>query len=782
MNSTLVNAVNVFTTLGTGQKIFVFAGAGAGVDSDVDARLQLPLGADLRRAMLRKYYCVEPSTLDSAELDKDLVGKFEAEFSDPASPDQVWEHIIEKRDQTLDYSTLLAELFPPEQPVPAAYYLLARWFFSDSKFGGFATTNFDEKLDHAFHAVAESMNKLLGRDYHVASNPEGFEYHGGTDLSKVVMKIHGSLSQPWTLIGGYKRKTRFKASQRRKSNFEPYLALSKAMESCSVWIFLGYAFLDFDLVEVLAQTASRRKHPTQVFVVNRSGMPQGVQRLKEKCSSDNIRLHPVGEKADVFLRSVVNSLTSKNPLGVELPKDEKRLLRHGPEFIPKCEGRLLPVGLPKFADIIHGEFCFSKSIAPKVRDFIDSGEVQRLRNIKQLSFVNLKAQSASHDRFSHTLGVAHLADQFCSSFANGGDQRYRLPPDYDLAALASDHLHFVLSCILHDIGHGPLGHTIDLVRDKLMVAGDHERDSIELFLNAVEQGRAYADLDFAYRGAVAASDNIAAILRKTHPLGCILSNDGLDLDRLDYMLRDSYHTIPCVQTKCQGWAKMRKSSDKLASEKDVLMRAMHIRALGKRYVAAYKLEKRDILTVAAKLYVWLYDNVYFCPENLCAQAMMSIAIGELRQSGKYTFNEILRLTDVELFAELEKFGNPLVREMAYLVKYRRLYDYLGEVVYDSAVKLPDAEISEALQIPHEDRFTVLFASKGAKAFEVHFLNLCDEATSAERLAATRNRILIFVWPGAKHRMTGLLDRVSKAVAMKLSCKCEIRTGPDPAAE
>ncbi|MFB6117892.1 HD domain-containing protein [Halosegnis sp.] len=152
---------------------------------------------------------------------------------------------------------------------------------------------------------------------------------------------------------------------------------------------------------------------------------------------------------------------------------------------------------------------------PVAGDLIDTPAVQRLRHVKQLSTVQLVYPSANHTRFEHSLGVYHLADRALESL--GVDE----PQAQTVRAAA----------LLHDIGHGPYGHqTEEIIRRE--TGRDH--DEIGELLIETELAGVLEAHDIA-------PDQVAALVRGEGELGQLVSGE-LDVDRMDYLVRDAHHT------------------------------------------------------------------------------------------------------------------------------------------------------------------------------------------------------------------------------------------------
>lgn len=157
-----------------------------------------------------------------------------------------------------------------------------------------------------------------------------------------------------------------------------------------------------------------------------------------------------------------------------------------------------------------------------VVSLIDTPEFQRLRRIRQLGLAYFAYQAAEHSRFTHSLGAFHLAARMIA----------KLRLDYEI----SDHEQTAVrvAALLHDIGHGPFSHVIESI-----LGFHHEQFSIEAILSR-ETGIGMKLSAFSPDLA----NDIAAIIRgdfRRRALGQLVSSQ-LDVDRMDYLLRDSLMT------------------------------------------------------------------------------------------------------------------------------------------------------------------------------------------------------------------------------------------------
>ena len=157
-----------------------------------------------------------------------------------------------------------------------------------------------------------------------------------------------------------------------------------------------------------------------------------------------------------------------------------------------------------------------------VVSLIDTPEFQRLRRIRQLGLAYFAYQAAEHSRFTHSLGAFHLAGRAVA----------KLRLNYKIADEAQTAVR--VAALLHDIGHGPFSHVIESILDF-----HHEDFTIEAVLSdETEIGR------LLQKFSPDLAKDIAAIIRGDfRPLALAqLVSSQLDVDRMDYLLRDSLMT------------------------------------------------------------------------------------------------------------------------------------------------------------------------------------------------------------------------------------------------
>ena len=157
-----------------------------------------------------------------------------------------------------------------------------------------------------------------------------------------------------------------------------------------------------------------------------------------------------------------------------------------------------------------------------VMDLVDTAPFQRLRRIRQLGPAYRTFHSAESSRFTHSLGVFHLARR-------AFERMLPLAPELETYRGL-----LYGAALLHDIGHGPLSHT-----GEEMFGLHHEAWSARVIRHHPE---IHDCLESHASGTAEEVANLLEHGRSPHPLIKHLVSSQLDCDRLDYLLRDSYST------------------------------------------------------------------------------------------------------------------------------------------------------------------------------------------------------------------------------------------------
>ena len=167
-----------------------------------------------------------------------------------------------------------------------------------------------------------------------------------------------------------------------------------------------------------------------------------------------------------------------------------------------------------FNDPVYGFISFPK---PSILlDVIDHPYFQRLRRISQTGMTNLVYPGANHTRFHHALGAYHLTTKAIEVLRQKG---------VDISHEEAEGV--CLAVLMHDMGHGPFSHALE----NTIINFHHEKLSLA-FMEA---------LNVHFNGKL---ETAIQIFTDVHPKKFLyqLVSGQLDMDRLDYLIRDSYFT------------------------------------------------------------------------------------------------------------------------------------------------------------------------------------------------------------------------------------------------
>ena len=210
-------------------------------------------------------------------------------------------------------------------------------------------------------------------------------------------------------------------------------------------------------------------------------------------------------------------------------------------------------------------------------DIIEHPYFQRLRRIKQVSLTNLVFPSALHTRFAHSLGAMHLMRRAIHLLRGKG---YDIT-DEELEAAS-------LAILLHDSGHGPFSHTLE---SSIVKGISHEDLSVMIMkkFNELHDGH----LDMAIR--IFTGEYEKGFLSK-------LISSQLDVDRIDYLKRDSFFT---------GVAEGNVNAERLLDMMEVVDNELAIEAKGIYSVESFLVSRRI-----------MYWQVYMHKTVLSAEYML----------------------------------------------------------------------------------------------------------------------------------------------------------------
>lgn len=165
-------------------------------------------------------------------------------------------------------------------------------------------------------------------------------------------------------------------------------------------------------------------------------------------------------------------------------------------------------------DPVHG---FIKIPHEILFDVIEHPYFQRLRRIGQTGLLNLIFPGATHTRFHHAIGAMHLMFTALETLKLKG---VKISKEEEKSAM--------LAILMHDIGHGPFSHALE---NMLMDDWHHEKLSLLLM----------RDLDGQFGGELSMAIEMFLGQYPRKFFNQLISSQ-LDVDRLDYLKRDSFYT------------------------------------------------------------------------------------------------------------------------------------------------------------------------------------------------------------------------------------------------
>lgn len=269
---------------------------------------------------------------------------------------------------------------------------------------------------------------------------------------------------------------------------------------------------------------------------------------------------------------------------------------------------------------------------------------QRLRRIRQLGLTHLVYPGAHHTRFHHAIGSMHLMTEAIEVLRGKG----HIIPDKEAEAVT-------IAILLHDIGHGPFSHALE---NSLVSSTTHEELS-ELFMDRLNN-----DLNDSLSLAI-------KIFRNQYPKKFLhqLVSGQLDMDRLDYLNRDSFFTGV--------------SEGVISSDRIIKMLELHNDELAIEAKGIYSIEK---FIIARRLMYW---QVYLHKTVVSAENLL---INILRRAKELLLNKI------------DLFSTPALKNLL-LHEYTRNDFLTDKNLLDVFAALDDSDISASVKVwgSHSDK-------------------------------------------------------------------------------
>jgi len=241
-----------------------------------------------------------------------------------------------------------------------------------------------------------------------------------------------------------------------------------------------------------------------------------------------------------------------------------------------------------------------------VYDVLQHPYVQRLNRIKQLGLSYMVYPGAVHSRFGHSIGAMHLMQEAIGSLRQKGVE---ITDEEATSAM--------IAILLHDIGHGPFSHVLE----HTIVDGVTHEDISLLMMERINVDLGERD-EYKKTGDKGPLGMAISIFRNEYPKHFLhqLISSQLDVDRMDYLCRDSFFT---------GVQEGRVASERLLKMLDVHQDRLVVQVKG-----IYSVEK---FLVARRLMYW---QVYLHKTSVAAEQQLIKILSRakvLARSGKELF-------------------------------------------------------------------------------------------------------------------------------------------------
>jgi HD superfamily phosphohydrolase len=343
-----------------------------------------------------------------------------------------------------------------------------------------------------------------------------------------------------------------------------------------------------------------------------------------------------------------------------------------------------------FRDPVHGLVEFKGGDRP-IADLLDTHAMQRLRRIKQMGFAWLVYPGAEHSRFGHALGAFHIAQRVA--------RRLELPH-----AVAR---HVKVAALLHDVGHGPFSHAWEHV----FAGHDHESWGGRI---ATEDPELRAALE---RLEPDLPETLRAFWSKSYvpEFARKLVSSQLDVDRLDYLLRDGHYSGAGYATYDLDWiihaiqvARVRPDHEDLVVDYRRGMYAVEQYLFARSYMYAQVYHHK---TVRAAEHMFIHTLERFAQLARAGAEPPGLAIaGAMARGDRVTVADYLRLHDVSLTTALDRWAgvtgepadDPVLRDLSARLAARRLFKTfdlgddraLADRLWPAALALANARFGE----------------------------------------------------------------------------------------
>lgn len=262
------------------------------------------------------------------------------------------------------------------------------------------------------------------------------------------------------------------------------------------------------------------------------------------------------------------------------------------------------------------------AVDASLRKVLSQPIVQRLNHIRQLSFAYLKFGSATHTRLAHSLGACRNAElvmrrvfQEGRIYTQNGIKRIDLSDDQQKALIKLARF----AALLHDLGHGPLSHALETHLGIAMQAKKPSKPDKELSIKYIGRylSQIISDEGVNLDDLIGLMSEDRLSLKPWMHFIADLIDSPLDVDRMDYLVRDAHMTgLSIGGLNIQALIERAVPFEEVEKEGKKIELAFDFSALP--YIEQF-LYARDVM----------YLNCYEYPDKVCAERMLGRAFEDL---------------------------------------------------------------------------------------------------------------------------------------------------------
>ncbi|MBS3782367.1 MAG: HD domain-containing protein [Candidatus Thermoplasmatota archaeon] len=406
-------------------------------------------------------------------------------------------------------------------------------------------------------------------------------------------------------------------------------------------------------------------------------------------------------------------------------------------------------------DTVHGSVKFSGPFL----ELIDCPELQRLRGIKQLGLTNLVFPGANHTRLEHSIGAYHVAEKM--------SQQLQLKEHEKNTVKAA--------ALLHDVGHAPFSHTLEFI-----IESQKDKDHMDVTQELIRGDRKIEERDHQTIPDILEDHGIDPkqvadlIKEKTDRVKITdfnvheeqgyfgeekymyqMIHGPLDVDQLDYLLRDSHYT-----GASHGIIDMER-----------LIQTVEI------YNGNLVVSKGGVAAVEGMLVArgLMYSSVYFHKTARIAELMLAKAVDWIEELPENLFS----MTDRQFLDFLERKGD-FQREVVDRLKYRHLYKKCLSLSREELSQAKDIDLENIGKLRNIRELERRIASKGNIDEKYVLVDVPYEEVklSEPRLSKTGIKILddenLSTLSKYSPLARALQRRPTQPWAMMISCPTEMR--------